>query len=77
MHIRAAAYTQIHKYTEAIRDCLKSVEIDPGYSKAYSRLGLAYYAQGNYSDAIDKGFKKGGCNTNSWILRDANCHTIY
>lgn len=55
---RAAAYTQIHKYTEAIRDCLKSVEIDPGYSKAYSRLGLAYYAQGNYRDAIDKGFKK-------------------
>ncbi|KAJ6930613.1 small glutamine-rich tetratricopeptide repeat-containing protein alpha [Populus alba x Populus x berolinensis] len=55
---RAAAYTQIHKYTEAIRDCLKSAEIDPGYSKAYSRLGLAYYAQGNYRDAIDKGFKK-------------------
>ncbi|KAG6776084.1 hypothetical protein POTOM_019587 [Populus tomentosa] len=57
---RAAAYTQIHKYTEAIRDCLKSAEIDPGYSKAYSRLGLAYYAQGNYRDAIDKGFKKDG-----------------
>ncbi|KAJ0087060.1 hypothetical protein Patl1_08374 [Pistacia atlantica] len=55
---RAAAYTQIHKYTEAIRDCLKSIEIDPNYSKAYSRLGLAYYAQGNYSDAIEKGFKK-------------------
>lgn len=57
--IRAAAYTQIHKYTEAIRDCLKSIEIDPNYSKAYSRLGLAYYAQGNYSDAIEKGFNKG------------------
>ncbi|ONI34785.1 hypothetical protein PRUPE_1G499100 [Prunus persica] len=55
---RAAAYTQMHKYTEAIRDCLKSIEIDPNYSKAYSRLGLAYYAQGNYSDAIEKGFKK-------------------
>ncbi|KAK4572831.1 hypothetical protein RGQ29_031021 [Quercus rubra] len=55
---RAAAYTQIHKYTEAIRDCVKSIEINPNYSKAYSRLGLAYYAQGNYSDAINKGFKK-------------------
>ncbi|XP_054795449.1 uncharacterized protein LOC129300871 [Prosopis cineraria] len=55
---RAAAYTQIHKYTEAIQDCLKSTEIDPNYSKAYSRLGLAYYAQGNYRDAIDKGFRK-------------------
>ncbi|KAG2701101.1 hypothetical protein I3760_06G029100 [Carya illinoinensis] len=55
---RAAAYTQIHQYTEAIRDCMKSIEINPSYSKAYSRLGLAYYAQGNYSDAINKGFKK-------------------
>lgn len=55
---RAAAYTQTHKYDEAIRDCHKSIEVDPNYSKAYSRLGLAYYAQGNYSDAIEKGFKK-------------------
>ncbi|XP_061341949.1 uncharacterized protein LOC133288247 isoform X2 [Gastrolobium bilobum] len=55
---RAAAYTQISKYTEAVQDCLRSIEIDPNYSKAYSRLGLAYYAQGNYRDAIDKGFKK-------------------
>lgn len=44
---------------EAVQDCLKSIEIDPNYSKAYSRLGLAYYAQGNYRDAIDKGFRKG------------------
>ncbi|XP_027331747.1 small glutamine-rich tetratricopeptide repeat-containing protein isoform X2 [Abrus precatorius] len=55
---RAAAYTQINKYTEAIQDCLRSIEIDPNYSKAYSRLGLAYYAQGNYRDAIEKGFIK-------------------
>lgn len=55
---RAAAYTQINRYTEAIQDSLRSIEIDPNYSKAYSRLGLAYYAQGNYRDAIDKGFKK-------------------
>lgn len=57
--IRAAAYTQIHQYAEAVRDCLKSIDIDPNYSKAFSRLGLAYYAQGNYNDAIEKGFKKG------------------
>ncbi|KAK7385196.1 hypothetical protein VNO78_30909 [Psophocarpus tetragonolobus] len=55
---RAAAYTQINKYTEAIQDCLRSIEIDPNYSKAYSRLGLVYYAQGNYRDAIEKGFRK-------------------
>ncbi|XP_077236129.1 tetratricopeptide repeat (TPR)-like superfamily protein isoform X4 [Tasmannia lanceolata] len=55
---RAAAYTQIHKYIEAIADCNKSIEIDPSYNKAYSRLGMAYYAQGNYCDAINKGYLK-------------------
>ncbi|KAL5704361.1 hypothetical protein ACHQM5_022801 [Ranunculus cassubicifolius] len=55
---RAAAFTQMNKNTEAITDCKKSIEIDPNYSKAYSRLGLAYYAQGQYRDAIEKGFSK-------------------
>ncbi|XP_020588573.1 small glutamine-rich tetratricopeptide repeat-containing protein 2 isoform X2 [Phalaenopsis equestris] len=53
---RAAAYTQMEKYIEAIEDCLKSIEIDPTYSKAYSRLGLAYYNRGNYAEALEKGF---------------------
>ncbi|XP_057795770.1 uncharacterized protein LOC131011892 isoform X1 [Salvia miltiorrhiza] len=55
---RAAAYTQIQLYDEAVQDCLKSMAINPNYSKAYSRLGFAYYAQGKYRDAIDKGFTK-------------------
>ncbi|KAM7253084.1 hypothetical protein ACFE04_025702 [Oxalis oulophora] len=55
---RAAAYTHLNKLDEAIKDSLKSIEIDPNYSKGYSRLGLAYYAQGNYHDAIEKGYKK-------------------
>ncbi|XP_004290865.1 PREDICTED: small glutamine-rich tetratricopeptide repeat-containing protein beta-like [Fragaria vesca subsp. vesca] len=55
---RAAAYIEIHKHNEAMRDCLKSIEIDPNYSKGYTRLGVAYYALGNYRAAIDKGFKK-------------------
>ena len=66
---RAAAYTQINHFEEAINDCLKSIEIDPNYSKAYSRLGFAYYAQGKYRDAIDKGFIKG------WFGIDLN--TLY
>jgi small glutamine-rich tetratricopeptide repeat-containing protein alpha len=45
---------------EAIEDCLKSIEIDPTYSKAYSRLGSAYFALGNYHDALYKGYLKGG-----------------
>nr|CAD1838744.1 unnamed protein product [Ananas comosus var. bracteatus] len=53
---RAAAYTLVQRYTEAIEDCLKSIEIDQNYSKAYSRLGSAYFAQGNYHDALFKGY---------------------
>ncbi|OIT34880.1 PREDICTED: small glutamine-rich tetratricopeptide repeat-containing protein isoform X1 [Nicotiana attenuata] len=55
---RAAALTQIHEYEAAVQDCLKSTAINPNYSKAYSRLGFVYYAQGKYRDAIDKGFTK-------------------
>jgi small glutamine-rich tetratricopeptide repeat-containing protein alpha len=44
---------------EAIEDCLRSIEIDPNYSKAYSRLGSAYFAVGNYQDALYKGYLKG------------------
>lgn len=55
---RAAAHTQVGKYEEATGDCNKAIELDPSYSKAYSRLGLVYYAQGKYQEAIEKGFQK-------------------
>ncbi|KAF8769364.1 hypothetical protein HU200_006886 [Digitaria exilis] len=55
---RAAAYTLLNMNNEAIEDCLKSIEIDPNYSKAYSRLGSAYFALGNYQDALYKGYLK-------------------
>lgn len=55
---RAAAYTLLNMNHQAIEDCLKSIEIDPNYSKAYSRLGSAYFALGNYQDALYKGYLK-------------------
>ncbi|WVZ87802.1 hypothetical protein U9M48_034383 [Paspalum notatum var. saurae] len=55
---RAAAYTLLNMNSQAIEDCLKSIEIDPNYSKAYSRLGSAYFALGNYQDALYKGYLK-------------------
>ncbi|GJN41507.1 hypothetical protein PR202_gn00893 [Eleusine coracana subsp. coracana] len=55
---RAAAYTLLSMNNEAVGDCLKSIEIDPTYSKAYSRLGSAYFALGNYHDALYKGYLK-------------------
>ncbi|KAI4990780.1 hypothetical protein ZWY2020_039151 [Hordeum vulgare] len=55
---RAAAYTLLNMCNEAVEDCLKSIEIDPNYSKAYSRLGSAYFSMGNFYDALHKGYLK-------------------
>lgn len=56
---RAAAHSEVGKFGEAIADCEKAIQIDPLYSKAYSRLGWVYHAQGRFQEAIDKGFQKG------------------
>ncbi|KAJ7521150.1 hypothetical protein O6H91_19G040200 [Diphasiastrum complanatum] len=55
---RAAAHTQTGNPEAAIGDCKTAISLNPHYGKAYSRLGLAYYAQGKYHDAIEKGYKK-------------------
>merc|ERR1711970_1696669 len=39
---RAAAYTSLTNYEEALQDCKKAISFDPDYSKAYSRIGLIY-----------------------------------
>lgn len=39
---RAAAYTSLENYEEALQDCKKAISFDPDYSKAYSRMGLIY-----------------------------------
>jgi tetratricopeptide (TPR) repeat protein len=42
----------------AVADCQESLVLDPGYVKAYSRLGLAYYHLGNYEAAVNEGYSK-------------------
>jgi len=39
---RAAAYTSLSNFEEALQDCKKAISFDPDYSKAYSRMGLIY-----------------------------------
>lgn len=41
---RAAAYSSVKEYDNAIKDAEKAIEIDPAYSKGYSRLAFAKYA---------------------------------
>jgi small glutamine-rich tetratricopeptide repeat-containing protein alpha len=55
---RAAAHSEVSKFAEAIADCENAIRIDPKYSKAYSRLGWVYHAQGHFQEAIEKGFQK-------------------
>ncbi|TPX57793.1 hypothetical protein PhCBS80983_g03579 [Powellomyces hirtus] len=50
---RAAAYTQIGQYDNAVTDAKKAVEIDSSYSKGYSRMGQAYFCLSKYQEAID------------------------
>ncbi|KAH8913706.1 TPR-like protein, partial [Atractiella rhizophila] len=55
---RAAAYSQMGDHTSAIADGTKAAEVDPKFSKAYSRLGHALFSSGKYSEAV-KAYEKG------------------
>ncbi|KAM7542234.1 hypothetical protein Aperf_G00000008461 [Anoplocephala perfoliata] len=50
---RAAANHLLQKYSEAIADCEKAIEIDSSYSKAYSRMGNTYCSIGNYGKSVE------------------------
>ncbi|XP_060856461.1 small glutamine-rich tetratricopeptide repeat-containing protein alpha-like [Metopolophium dirhodum] len=49
---RAAAFNAIGKYTSAITDCQKAIELDSTYCKAYCRLGLAFSYLRDYQKAV-------------------------
>ena len=49
---RAAAYTHLNQYSEAVRDCEKATQIKPDYSKAFSRLGTAHFYMQNFAGAV-------------------------
>lgn len=50
---RAAAHSSLKQYDLAIEDSKSAIEIDPAYSKGYSRLGFAKYAQGKPEEALE------------------------
>lgn len=39
---RAAAYTNMDKFHEALDDCKRAIALNPDYAKAFSRMGLIY-----------------------------------
>lgn len=50
---RAAAHSSLKNYGEAVKDAESAVEVDPSYSKGYSRLGYAKFAQGKSEEALE------------------------
>ncbi|PAV59398.1 hypothetical protein WR25_03523 [Diploscapter pachys] len=50
---RAAAYCRMEQYDLAIQDCRTALALDPNYSKAYGRMGLALSCQNRYEQAVE------------------------
>jgi len=49
---RAAAYSHLEKFQEALDDCKSSISKKEDYSKAWSRLGLAHFNLGNFQESV-------------------------
>lgn len=50
---RAAAHSSLKEYDSAIADAQNAIEIDPSYSKGYSRLAFAKYALDKPEEALE------------------------
>jgi len=50
---RAAAYSASHQHQKAAADAQAAVDVDPSYSKAWSRLGLAKFSLGDARGAVE------------------------
>ena len=44
---RAAAHSKMNNHHLAIEDCQRAIDMDPSYSKAYGRMGLAHRGVAN------------------------------
>ncbi|KAH0552982.1 hypothetical protein GP486_006822 [Trichoglossum hirsutum] len=55
---RAAAYSASSKHEQAMTDAQAAVEVDPKYTKAWSRLGLAKFALGDAKGSMEA-YQKG------------------
>ncbi|KAI5819788.1 glutamine-rich cytoplasmic protein [Pyronema omphalodes] len=50
---RAAAYSSLNDFDNAIKDAELAVDTDPTYSKAWSRLGHARFSKGDHRGAME------------------------
>jgi len=50
---RAAAHSKLNDFTNSIEDCKNALKIDPSYSKAWGRLGLALLSNNQNEEAYE------------------------
>jgi len=70
---RAAAYSQLSLHSKAAEDARRATELEPSYSKAWSRLGLALYALGDVKgslEAYESGLKAEGDHQSEAMKKD-------
>jgi len=48
---RAQAETKCYQYERAVNDCLKAIELDPGFAKSYHRASACYVKLGDLTKA--------------------------
>lgn len=69
---RAAAHSHMRNHELAVADSKAAIAIDPKYVKAYSRLGLAYFALGKYQEAITEAYEKAlALEPSNQLLKDS------
>jgi len=68
---RAAAYSMLGDHQKAVEDSIIATQKDSTYTKAYSRLGLAYFSLGKYKEAIDAYRKAVELDPNNTALKDS------
>mgnify|MGYP003703018455 CR=1 FL=1 len=49
---RSAALASVHRYSEALADAEKTVELKPDWAKGYSRLGASHLGLGDAASAV-------------------------
>lgn len=55
---RSAALASLHRYSDALADAQKTVELKPDWAKGYSRLGAAHLGLGDAPKAVEA-YEKG------------------
>lgn len=49
----AVAYSEVGEHDKCIAACKRALEIDPTFSKAYTRMGRQYSKNGQYKESAE------------------------